>query len=257
MKRTSTRQDLFKFLKKPSFNKLQNITVKTKISIVFKILILTYIGLIIANLPFHILKELNFIGENTNKINVFMNTMRESGSNYKLYFIFTSVLLVPLFEETACRLFLTKFKLKYFIISVSLIFGLLIFYFVDFLLWKPKSYLLFSVSKYIYILVISGFIGFILWIIRNKLTEIKKFWNSNIGFIFYASAILFAVLHFMSTNFNKANLLFAPIILLPFVVYGIAFGYVRIRLGFVYSIGLHFVILAILFGLPELINLMK
>ncbi|PQB07273.1 hypothetical protein BST83_08985 [Polaribacter filamentus] len=254
MKKTSTRQDLFRFLKKPSFDKLQNASIKTKIIILFKILILTYVGIIIASLPFQILKELNFVGETTNKVRVFLDIMRESRSDYKSYFIFTSILLVPLLEETAFRLFLTKFKLNYFIISVSLIFGCLIFYFVNFLFWKPASYLLFSISTYFYSTMISGVIGLILWIIRNQLIGIKKFWNSNIGIIFYSSAILFALFHFMSTNFNKDNLIFAPVILLPFVVYGVTFGYVRIRLGLIYSMALHFVILGILFGLQELIN---
>ena len=257
MKKTSTRKDLFRFLKNPSFDKIQKISIKTKIIILLKILILTYVGLIIANLPLQFLKELNFVDETINKVNFFLNTMRENGSNYKLYFIFTTILLIPLLEETTSRLFITKFNLNYFIISTSLFFGTLIHYFVNFQLWRPESYLLFSVSRYLYIIMISGVIGLILWIIRNQLIRIENFWNSHIRLIFYSSAILFALLHFMATNFNKNNLIFAPLILLPFVVYGITFGYVRIRLGFIYSIALHFVILVILIGLPELIKLLK
>ncbi|QXP68469.1 CPBP family glutamic-type intramembrane protease [Polaribacter sp. AHE13PA] len=257
MKKTSIRKDLFRFLKKPNFDKLQDVSIKTKVIILFKILILTYIGLIIANLPFQILKELSFVSETTNKVNVFLDTMRESKSEFKPYYIFTSILLIPLFEETAFRLFLTKFKLNYFIISISLILGVLIKHFMNFHFWKPKSYLLLAVSSYIYIIIISAIIGLVLWRIKNQLIRIEKFWNNNIGLIFYSSAILFALFHFMTTNFDKDNLIFAPLILLPFLVYGLTFSYVRIRLGLIYSMTLHLVVLGILFGLPELITLLK
>ena len=257
MEKISIRKDLFRFLKKTNFDKLQDVSIKTKIIILFKVLVITYIGLIITNLPLHFLKELNIIEKDIFKVNVFLDTMRKTGSGYKSYFIITSLLLVPLIEETAFRLFLTKFKINYFIISISLIFGCLIYHFVRFLLWKPTSYLFFLISPHIYAIIISGILGLILWINRSHLIRIKKFWNNNTGLIFYSSAILFALFHFMTTNFNENNLIFAPIILLPYVVYGITFGYLRIRLGLIYSMFLHFVILGILFGLPELLKLLK
>lgn len=257
MKETSTRRDLFIFLKKPDFEKLQDLSIKTKIIILFKVLILTYIGLIVANLPFQILSGLNIIGETTNKVDSALNTMKVRDMAHKPYFIISSILLVPLLEETAFRLFLTRFKINYFIISVSVISGSLILYFIGTLLWRPESYLLFSLSTYFYVLIISGILGFALWLLRNYIVEIKKFWDKNIGLIFYSSAILFGLFHFMSINVNKDNLIFAPIILLPFIVYGLSFGYIRIRLGFIYSIILHFIILGIKLGLPELINALK
>jgi hypothetical protein len=257
MKKTSTRRDLLKFLKKPNFDKLQDLSIKAKIVILLKVLILTYIGLIIAQLPFQILKGLNIIGEISSNVDTVVETITKRNVDFKLYFLISSIFLAPFLEETGFRLFLTKFKINYLITSTSLILGFLIVYFSSTFLWRPKSYLLFSLSSYIYLLIISGVIGFVLWLLRNNLKETKNFWDNNFGIIFYSVAILFALFHFMSINFYGNNLLYAPIILLPFLVYGLSLGYIRIRLGLLYSIALHFIILSIKFGMPELINTLK
>jgi len=257
MKKTSTRRDLLKFLKKPNFDKLQDLSIKEKIVILLKVLILTYVGLIVANLPFQILKGLNIIGEISSNVNIAVETITKRNIAYKPYFILSSIILVPLLEETAFRLFLTKYREKFVIISVSVILGALIVHFINSILWRPDSYLLFSFSTYIYVLMISGVIGLGLWFLRNYLNRVQSFWNNHFGLVFYSVAILFALFHFMSINFKENSLLYAPIILLPFLVYGLSFGYIRIRLGFLYSIALHLIILSIRFGLPELINALK
>ncbi len=257
MKPTSTRRDLLTFLKKPHFEAAQDLAIKSKIVIVLKVLILTYIGLVIANVPFTLMKKLNLIGEVSSAVNLVLDAMTQQSISFKPYFIFTSALLVPLLEETAFRLFLTRFKINYFIVSVSLITGILILHFTGALLWRPESYLLLSLSTYFYVLIISGVIGTALWLGRKQLEKTEKSWNNNPGLIFYSSAVFFAFFHFMSINLNGTNLLLTPIILLPFMVYGLAFGYIRIRLGFIYSILLHFIILGIRLGLPELLKTLK
>lgn len=174
MKKISPRRDLLQFLKKPTFDRFQDLSIKAKIGILLKVLILTYIGLIVANLPFQVLKGLNVIGEISSNVNIAVETITKRNNDYKPYFILSSVILVPLLEETAFRLFLTKYRVDFFIMSISVIFGALIVHFINTTLWRPDSYL-----------------------------------------------------------------------------------YIRIRLGFLYSIALHFIILTIRFGLPELINALK
>ena len=257
MKKISPRRDLLQFLKKPTFDRFQDLSIKAKIGILLKVLILTYIGLIVANLPFQVLKGLNVIGEIFSNVNIAVETITKRNNDYKPYFILSSVILVPLLEETAFRLFLTKYRVDFFIMSISAIFGVLIVHFINAILWRPDSYLLFSLSVYIYVLMISGVIGLGLWLLRNYLNGVQNFWNNNFGIIFYSVAILFALFHFMSINFKGNSLIYMPIILLPFFIYGLSFGYIRIRLGFLYSIALHFIILSIKFGLPELINALK
>lgn len=257
MKKTSIRSDLFRFLKNPGFTRMENLSGTTKIVILFKVLILTYIGIIIAQMPYQILNGLNLMDEVSKKGLRVIQAMSDQKSDYRPYFIFSTVLFAPILEETAFRFFLTKFKINYFIISVSLIVGSFIMYFISNLLWRPESFLLFSLSTYIYVFIISGIIGWGLWLLRNNLIEIKEFWNSNARFVFYSVAILFALFHLMNFNLNVNNFLYAPILILPFFVFGLSFGYIRIRLGLIYSVILHIVILGIWFGLPQLIIALK
>ena len=254
MKKTSTRRDLFKFLKKPNFDEFQDLSIKAKIVTLLKVLILTYIGLIVANLPFQILKGLNIIGEISSNINVAVDTITKQNTDYKPYFILSAVFMAPLLEETAFRLFLTKFRISYFVISTSLILGALITYLIGTKLWRPESYLLFYLSSYIYVGIISILLGTILWLLKNHLKQLQKLWDKNPGIVFYSAAALFSLFHLMSIDLNGNSFITVPIILLPFLIFGLSFGYVRIRLGLVYSIALHFIILSIRFGLPELIN---
>lgn len=257
MKKASTGRDIVIFLKKPNFKKLQGLSIKTKIWILFKVLILTYIGVIVAGLPFEILKGLNVIGEVSSNVNMAIETITKKNIDYKPYFILSSIVLVPLLEETAFRLFLTKYRINFVIVSVSVMLGALIIHFINTILWRPDSYLLFSLSIYIYVLIISVIIGFGLWLLRNYLKGAQNLWNDYFGLIFYSVAIIFALFHVMSVNSNENSLIYTPVVLLPFFIYGLSFGYVRIRLGFVYSLALHFIILSIRFGLPELINVLK
>ncbi|WP_368662396.1 hypothetical protein [Zobellia laminariae] len=46
----------------------------------------------------------------------------------------------------------------------------------------------------------------------------------------------------MNLDLKTSDLIYLPLILLPFLVLGISFGYLRIRLGFIYSIALHVII---------------
>jgi hypothetical protein len=79
--------------------------------------------------------------------------------------------------------------------------------------------------------------------------KVKAFWVKNYVAIFYSSAIYFGYVHlgnFGTLTYEKA--LFSPIIVLQFVVLGIMFGYVRVRLGLLWGIMLH-IMFNILVGL--------
>ena len=83
------------------------------------------------------------------------------------------------------------------------------------------------------------------------------FWNKNTDLIIYSVAILFAFMHVMNLKFETRDLIFMPIVLLPLFVYGLSFAYLRIRLGIIYSIALHFITLAIRFGAMEMSMYLK
>lgn len=257
MEQTSIRQDIYSFLKSPDFSRFYDLSAKGKIKVLLKVLVLTQIGLILVNIPVLLLQKLEVIGQVPMKTDLILKNIQTNYINYKLYFIFSIVFIVPLLEEMSYRLFLTKFRVNYFIISVSLILGIYIKYFLGNIFWIPKSYLLMSLIGVIYILLISSLVGSMLYFFRNKIIRIEEFWNKNTGLIIYSVSILFALTHIMNLKFENRDLIFLPLILLPFLVYGLSFAYLRARLGIIYSIALHFIILALRFGLPELSILLK
>jgi len=257
MEKTSIRKDIYSFLKSPDFCRFNDLTAKGKIIVLLKVLILTQFGLILVNIPVLLLRKLEVISEIPMKTDLILNNIRTNYINYKPYFILSIIFIVPLLEELSFRLFLTKFRVNYFIISASIILGMFIKYFLGNIFWIPKSYLFMSLIGAIYILIISTPIGCILYFFRNKIIRIEEFWNKNTGLIIYSVSILFALMHIMNLKLENRDLFFLLLILLPFLIYGLSFGYLRVRLGIIYSIALHFIVLALRYGLLELSILLK
>jgi len=257
MKRISIRRDIYLFLKSPDYGRFNDLSVHEKIIVLFKVLILTYIALILVKIPTLLLEKLDIISKISMKSDLVLNNIQTNYINYKPYFLLSVIFSVPLLEEMSFRLFLNRFRVNYFIISVSIILGSFIFYSLKNIFWIPKSYLLLSIIGSIYILIISALIGCMLYFIRNKIIRIEEFWNKNTGLIIYAVSILFALGHIINLKFENGDLIFFPLILAPFLVYGLSFGYLRVRIGIIYSIALHFILLTLHFGLPELSIILK
>lgn len=257
MKKTSIRRDIYLFLKSPDYSRFNDLSTRERIIVLLKVLILTQLGVILVNMPVLLLGKLEVISQIPMKTDLILKNIQTNYINYKPFFLLSIIFTVPLLEEMSFRLFLTKFRVNYFIISVSLILGMYIKYFLGNIFWIPKSYLLMSLIGAIYILIISALIGCILYFFRNKIIRIEEFWNKNTSLIIYSVSILFALGHIINLKFENRDLIFLPLILLPFLVYGLSFGYLRARLGIIYSIALHFIVLALRFGLPELSILLK
>jgi hypothetical protein len=81
--------------------------------------------------------------------------------------------------------------------------------------------------------------------IHIKAFENRKVFRS----AFYAFAIAFGFMHLMNYEIDAQILLFAPILVAPQLILGLIFGYVRIRLGFIWAIVLHGVYNGILVSL--------
>jgi membrane protease YdiL (CAAX protease family) len=257
MKKTSIRRDIFLFLKSPDYRRFNDLSTKEKITILIKVLILTHIALFLVNIPILLLEKLDVISKIPMKTDFFLNSIEAKNVNYKPYFILATIFTVPFWEEISFRLFLTKFHLNYFIISVSIILGMFIYFFLVDIFWIPKSYLLMSIMGSVYILIISSLIGGAIYFFRNKIKKIEEFWNKNTGLIIYSVATLFAIGHINNLKLENRDLVFLPLVLFPFLVYGLSFGYLRVRLGIIYSIAQHFIFLTLRFGLPELLILLK
>ena len=254
MENLSVRRDFLLFLRKPDYNKILDISEKDKFRIIFKVFILTLVGISFINIPIVGLKKLGIISEVLMKTEIFIKTMPSNYIGYKTYFVISMIFLVPLLEEVAFRLFLTKFKINYFIVSVSVLTGMVIVMFVGNRLLIPSYYLLMPVIKFMYILLFSFMVGGFLWLFRRNIEKLKEIWNKNAAILVYFMSILFALTHLNNLKFESSDWIFMPLILSPFFVYGLSFSYLRVRLGIKYSIFMHFVNLVISYGFPLLFH---
>ncbi len=61
MEKISITRDLIEFLKEPNYNSINDLTIVDKLKILFKVFILTYVGLFIVSFPLAILELLGII----------------------------------------------------------------------------------------------------------------------------------------------------------------------------------------------------
>jgi membrane protease YdiL (CAAX protease family) len=245
------RHDLLRFFFKPDCNKFPDLNIREKSVILLKLLILSYTGLFLASLPTTILQEFALLDNIHHKASEFYEELTLHDSTFKPYYLFSLLFFIPLLEELGFRLFLGKFNLRYFLLSLSLLNGMLIFNFVQIEYYTSGIHFFSSIMPYIYIIIMALFTFVMVYPLRKWISKIGEWWNNHPKSIFYFIVILFSFAHINSINSNEMHLF--PIFLLPYFVYGFAFGYTRVRLGITYSIILHFLFLLIHFGLRELI----
>jgi len=158
-----------------------------------------------------------------------INTSTDGLEFYKnkwfLYLI--PCLSVPVVEELSCRLFLKKSLINSYI-SLSLITFILILLFQNRKIYTLDWYVLNT-------LVFS----FVIWI---SLFSFKKY-LANIKIadrtIFYASAVLFSLLHLSNYSFQINELPKYLFLIIPQFFSGLLYGYIRITNGITYSILSH------------------
>jgi len=256
MERISIRRDLLLFLKRPDYETIQDFTVKSKFLILFKIFILTYLGLMIVLIPLIILQKLEIIGEVAQKNILLYEIIKRDYVNYRPYFLISMILIEPILAEYSYRLSLSNFNAKFLTISISLFIGNYLGAYLSKFILLQYSYFASLLTYYISIIIVSGFFYLILRteFIKSYLSRIKTVWNTNPGLIFYLITGIFAIMHIFNLEIRANDLIFIPLILLPFVIYGLSFGYLRVRLGIKYSIILHVMINVLIFGLGDLIK---
>ena len=136
-------------------------------------------------------------------------------------------LLVPVVEELSCRLFLKKSLINSYI-SFSLITFILILLFQNRKIYTLDWYVLNT-------LVFS----FVIW---TSLFSFKKY-LANIKIadrtIFYASAVLFSLLHLSNYSFQINESPKYLFLIIPQFFSGLLYGYIRITNGMIYSILSH------------------
>lgn len=91
--------------------------------------------------------------------------------------------------------------------------------------------------------------------IFSKEKIFKKFWLSNYRFFFYASAIVFGLVHITNyeNKFTAFFLALSPFIILSQLASGFVLGYLRVRLGFLWGFMYHAIWNFVAFIIPFLI----
>jgi len=139
--------------------------------------------------------------------------------------LLTSV-YAPILEEIAFRLPLRFSKLNFSLglLGISLIFCRVLGEF-----------------EYVYSLISSVTIGIITYFILNdKIGEgMAKFWRKYRLLILYTSLSVFSLLHLKNYKLTTELLLFSPIFILPRILGGLIFSYVRLSSGIFLAILIH------------------
>ena len=149
-----------------------------------------------------------------------------------LFIIISVIWIAPLLEEVTFRLFL-RYRLQNVLISLTL---QLLFFASLFEVSADDPWVV-ATSISIGLLIGSG----ALWLARHRRGQVRlrRWWHRQFPLVYYYSAIAFGVTHFAAYGLTESALWFTPIILLPIIVMGLTFGFVRIRYGMWYAILLH------------------
>lgn len=235
-------RSFLKLISKPDTHRIQTST-KNRLLLTCRFYFLTLLFLFISTIPLLILESLELITMPKQR-----NFIPESYSNADDIFI--ASLLIPIIagvvEEIEFRLVLSKYNKKYFDIFFSLL--------ISHILVRSFGQYFMSYSPFYSNLLVQwtalNIIFAIPFYITLSQTNIHSTWFENnwttaYKYLFYGLAFIFAFAHLPTMVLTEYQLLFWPLVMMPFVVYALVFSYVRIRIGFQYAVLLHFTIDAV------------
>ena len=163
-------------------------------------------------------------------LNLLPNYPKPEVNSIFIFLIIT--VLGPLFEEILCRLNLkiSKVNIAAFVsVLITFIIKLLFVREIKFQFYLYFGTLLFFVLIY-YFLNLNNF----------PLQKIEKYWKSNFKYIFHLSAITFGILHL--NNFEAIYwwmIVISPFLMSPYIALGYVLGYIRMKYGFTYGWLIH------------------
>lgn len=226
-----TIRDIAEFVKRPTDSPTGELSTKQRIIQFFVIFVIKLVIVFIVSITISIIVarvQKNISGEVTSSEAI--GFIKSLGLSNLLLIV---GLLAPLLEEAAFRLFL-----RYKSINLSVSVFVLIYYFMNKVIYHTNNFDL--GNNFLLRIAIALFAGIICFIVANRQSQaLQHFWQHNFRWIFYFSCVLFALVHISSYGTTLANLLLLPVITLPQLLTGICYGYGRIKLGFVYGVGLH------------------
>lgn len=246
--KNNTIRHFINFLKVPDFSEIKEITFKDKFTIIFKVFLITLLGLFIVN----VINSLVFELVNAKKATHVVEKITKSTRNDDLRVLYLSLLfiLMPILEEFIFRYPLGIFKRRKVMISLSLLSGLYLNKLFS-SYWYSQLIITYPLMTYINISIIAIVIYLILKVLFRLFRfnlNLEKIWTDRFSFIFYFFALCFMLNHLGSVSIPNRYL--APLVLLPYLIMSMSLGYIRIKLGIIYSIMLHY-----LFNIPSIIYL--
>lgn len=146
-----------------------------------------------------------------------------------LNLILLGIIIVPIYEELVFRSLL-KFKKNNLILFFSMLGGMIVYFVIE--------------SRIIPLIIASVLLAIVLLLLvifsREK---IEHFISSNFKYFFYASAILFGLLHASNFTGNVYIIMaFSFILGGPQIIMGLILGFIRMNYGLFYSILFHVMI---------------
>ncbi|OAN46114.1 hypothetical protein A6A03_13305 [Chloroflexus islandicus] len=169
------------------------------------------------------------------------------------YMAIAGIPIIPFFEEVMFRLWLAP-NLLFFFISFSLVtIQFAPMPFID-LLRAAGLEPIAPLVKIGFYLALGGLIVLWFWWRDRRGQRYADFFHRYVAVYYYVSVIVFGLLHL--TNYTTVGAWwFAPLLVLPQLIGGFIYGYVRIRIGFWYAVLLHMAD-NLLFTLGDVMNML-
>ncbi len=158
------------------------------------------------------------------------------------------VVLAPLIEESAFRLWITRLRPAFLVVG-----GLLMLLFAT---GEAASLaLLVPAVLLVGIAIAARPDAGIVAGRADRRRSITHVWDGHFGWVFYGSAAVFGLIHLFNYDLgvaDGADLTLAPLLIAPQLAGGLVLAYTRVRLGFWYAVANHAVYNALL-TIPEVI----
>lgn len=222
--------ELIKFIISPKENLEKD---KSIYQTLYKFILLIFLCICLGALALILsqtLQNFDIIPEQTREFKPEIKSIRNS--------LIFSIILFPIMEEFAFRLYLKRSNINVFV-SSFLITHMICSSFI----FNTNSLSL-EHDGLLRILIDLFTASILLYVYNKGLIKLK------FNLLFYFSVLLFGLVHIYNHDYsNPRVLLFALIICLPQIIAGLLFGYARIKYGIIGSIILH----VLVNGLPQLI----
>ena len=218
----------------PIYKTTEKISIFKLISVISKLYFLTFTLIFLNTLLINNID--NFLSKIVNSSSIknefTLYILQYKKINYYIYF-FTTCLYAPFIEELIFRLPLST-KITHICISMSIIFYIII----------GGKFIHFEYNEYItYFEILISIIFFLLLKKYFKKNILINFNKKYFKHFFYLSCIIFGIVH-LSNNPN-IKIMFLPIYLiyiLPQIIMGFSFAYLRVHYGLFASFLMHFFI---------------